>query len=50
MRLFPIIASVGFPGLHSAKFAPDRERTIRTGLTALTVSVPELLGQPAASK
>jgi hypothetical protein len=34
------------PGLHSAEFAPDRERTIRTGVTALTVSALELLAKP----
>ena len=32
------------PGLHSATFAPDRERTIRTGVAAFTLSVMELLG------
>lgn len=32
------------PGLHTAAFAPDRERTIRTGVSALTLSVLELLG------
>jgi hippurate hydrolase len=35
------------PGLHSAMFAPDRERTIRTGVTALTLSALELLAKPA---
>ena len=30
------------PGLHTAGFAPDRERTIRTGVSAITVSVLEL--------
>jgi amidohydrolase len=34
------------PGLHSSGFAPDREPTIRTGVTALTVSALELLGKP----
>ena len=34
------------PGLHSSKFAPDRERTIRTGVTVLTASALELLGRP----
>jgi amidohydrolase len=34
------------PGLHSPLFAPDREPTIRTGATAFTVSVLELLGRP----
>ena len=32
------------PGPHTAKFAPDRERTIRTGVTTLTLAVLELLG------
>jgi hippurate hydrolase len=34
------------PSLHSSEFAPDRERTIRTGVTALTLSALELLGKP----
>ncbi len=34
------------PSLHSAYFAPDRERTIRTGVTTLTTSALELLGKP----
>ncbi len=34
------------PGLHSSKFAPDRERTIRTGVTVLTVAALELLARP----
>ncbi len=34
------------PGLHSSGFAPDREPTIRTGVTVLTVSALELLGKP----
>jgi amidohydrolase len=34
------------PGLHSSKFAPDRERTLRTGVTVLTVAALELLGHP----
>jgi hippurate hydrolase len=33
------------PGLHTAGFVPDRERTIRTGVAALTLSVLELLGK-----
>jgi amidohydrolase len=32
-------------GLHTAGFLPDRERTIRTGVAALTLSVLELLGK-----
>jgi hippurate hydrolase len=31
------------PGSHTANFAPDRERTIRTGVAALAASVMELL-------
>jgi hippurate hydrolase len=34
------------PSLHSALFAPDRERTLRTGVTTLTTSALELLGTP----
>jgi len=34
------------PGLHSSEFAPDRERTIRTGVSAYTASAMELLGKP----
>jgi amidohydrolase len=36
------------PGPHTAKFAPDRQPTIRTGVTVLTVSVLELLGAPSS--
>jgi hippurate hydrolase len=36
------------PGPHSPLFAPDRERTIRTGVAALTISVLELLKTPAS--
>ena len=42
-------AGATLPGPHNAKFAPDRERTIRTGVAAFTISVLELLGRPAAS-
>ena len=35
------------PGPHNSRFAPDREPTIRTGVSALTLSVLELLGLPA---
>jgi amidohydrolase len=31
------------PGPHTATFAPDRERTIRTGVATFTISVLELL-------
>jgi hippurate hydrolase len=34
------------PSLHSSTFAPDRERTIKTAATALTVSALELLDKP----
>jgi amidohydrolase len=34
------------PGPHSSAFAPDRERTIRTGVAAFTLSVLELLPPP----
>jgi len=37
------------PGLHSAGFAPDREPTIRAGVSAYTLSVLELLGRPRGS-
>jgi hippurate hydrolase len=37
------------PGPHSPLFAPDRERTIRTGVAAFTLSVLELLGRPAGA-
>jgi hippurate hydrolase len=37
------------PGPHSPLFAPDRERTIRTGVAAYTISVLELLGRPAGA-
>lgn len=38
------------PGPHNAQFAPDRERTIRTGVTALAASVVELLAPNSGSK
>ena len=34
------------PGLHSAYFAPDREPSLKTGITAETAAVLELLGKP----
>ena len=34
------------PSLHSSQFAPDRERTLRTGVTTLVTSALELLGKP----
>ena len=36
------------PANHSPLFAPDRERTIRTGVTTLTVSALELFGTSRA--
>jgi hippurate hydrolase len=33
------------PGLHSPEFAPDRERTIRTGVSALTAVALDLMGK-----
>jgi amidohydrolase len=38
------------PGPHSPLFAPDRERTIRTGVAAFTLSVLDLLAGPASSQ
>jgi len=35
------------PSLHSSGFAPDRERTIKTGVEVLTLSALELLARPA---
>ncbi len=32
------------PAVHSALFAPDRERTLRTGVSVLTLAALELLG------
>ncbi|MFP2957413.1 amidohydrolase [Myxococcus sp. 1LA] len=34
------------PSMHSPLFAPDRERTLRTGVTTLTTAALELLGKP----
>jgi amidohydrolase len=34
------------PSLHSAGFSPDRERTLRTGVTTLVTAALELLGKP----
>jgi hippurate hydrolase len=38
------------PSVHSPLFAPDRERTIRAGVAAFTLSVLELLGEPTPSR
>lgn len=34
------------PSLHSSQFAPDREPTLKTGSSALTIAALELLGKP----
>ncbi|MCP3140719.1 amidohydrolase [Pyxidicoccus xibeiensis] len=34
------------PSAHSPLYAPDRERTLRTGVTTLTTAALELLGKP----
>jgi hippurate hydrolase len=34
------------PSAHSPLYAPDRERTLRTGVTVLTTAALELLGKP----
>jgi hippurate hydrolase len=34
------------PSLHSGSFAPDRERTLRTAVTALTTAALAVLGRP----
>lgn len=39
-------AKTPLPSLHSPTFLPDRERSIRTGVTAETVAVLALLGRP----
>lgn len=38
------------PGPHSPHFAPDRERTLRTGVALLMFSVLDLLGGPGKSR
>jgi amidohydrolase len=39
-------SGVKLPGIHSARFAPDREPTIRTAVTTLVASAMELFGTP----
>ena len=39
-------SGVPLPAMHSPLFAPDRERTLRTGVTVLTSGTLTLLGQP----
>jgi len=39
-----VAAGTPLPSLHSATFAPDRERTIRTGASVLVLATLELLG------
>jgi hippurate hydrolase len=38
-----VIASGSVPGLHSSKFAPEAEQTLRTSVRTLTTSVLELM-------
>jgi len=47
-KTFTAAKSAGqtLPSLHSPLFAPDREPTIKTGATILTVSALELLAKP----
>jgi len=35
------------PALHSSQFLPVLEPTLKTGVTAMTAAVLELLGSPA---
>jgi amidohydrolase len=44
-----IAAGTPMPSLHSSGFAPDREKTIKTAATALTLSALELLGKPGSA-
>ncbi|WP_375758962.1 amidohydrolase [Corallococcus exercitus] len=39
-------AEAALPSPHSPLYAPDRERSLRTGVTLLTTSALELLGKP----
>ncbi len=39
-------SGTALPSLHSGLFAPDRERTLRTGVTTLTHAALEVLGRP----
>jgi hippurate hydrolase len=39
-------AGTALPSLHSPLFAPDREATLKTGVSALTVAAFELLARP----
>jgi hippurate hydrolase len=38
------------PSLHSSGFAPDRERTIKTAASVLTISALELLAKPQSNQ
>jgi hippurate hydrolase len=38
------------PNVHSALFAPDRERTLRTGVSVLTLSALDLLRKPISAR
>src|SRR5262249_5540285 len=39
-------ATTALPGPHSPEWAPDRERTLRTGVWSFVTSALELLGRP----
>lgn len=39
-------AGTALPSMHSPLFAPDRERTLRTGVTTLTTAALELFDKP----
>jgi hippurate hydrolase len=39
-------AGTPLPSLHSPLFAPDREQTLRTGVSTMTLAALELLGKP----
>ena len=41
-------SGASLPSLHSSEFAPDRERTLRAGVSALTVIALDLLGKSSA--
>jgi len=34
------------PSMHSSEFAPDREPTLKTGISAMTIAALEVLGKP----
>lgn len=43
-------SGTSIPNVHSALFAPDRERTLRTGVSALTLATLELLRKPVSAR